>query len=110
MASEREIVEAKLRELARAAETVAGCALEETLAPGDWADVILAALRESRKVDPIVAAEQAVIETATTLAKMFNGSGLADGERLQVKLREAIDALSALRDEGTDEQHARGRK
>ncbi len=51
MATERGLIEAKLRELVRAAETVAGCALEETLAPGDWADVIAAALRESRKAD-----------------------------------------------------------
>ncbi len=49
--SERGIIEAKLREVARAAEAVAECALEETLAPGDRADVILAALKESRKAD-----------------------------------------------------------
>ncbi len=51
MPTERQLIEAKLRELVRAAETVAGCALEETLAPGDWADVLLAALKESRKAD-----------------------------------------------------------
>jgi hypothetical protein len=91
MPTEREIIEAKLRELVRAAETVAGCALEETLAPGDWADVILAALRESRKVD-----------VETVRANMLEGMGRCGDPTCTVcawlskKNTEALAALSRL--------------
>jgi hypothetical protein len=100
--TEREIIEAELREIISLEEyeTSSGLGREEYESDVmTWSCAIAAALRESRKAGPVAAAEHAVIEAAIR----WNAVGertIEQADALCAELEDAIDALSALRDEG----------